>query len=295
MKKIFIFLLLSVITYGKTQVAATIFPIYDAVRVIGGDQVEASLLVRPGVEPHSFEPSPRDIARINSSDVFLFLDKSMETWIGKFEKNIEIDTVRIAEGIDLIEEEDDHGHDHHHHPYDPHLWLDPLLYIKVVENITEELIKIDRENEQYYRKNLETYKKILEQLHTDIEEAVQNSRYNKIIYAGHFSFGYFAKRYDLEYVTAYKNLSPNAKISPRDLQRIIKEIEDSGQKYIFQETLVNSRTAKLIAEETDSEILLLHQLGGISKEEMSKGSTYISLMEDNLKNLKRGLEYGKDN
>ena len=299
MKKILMFLMISIVSivaYG-TEVATTIFPVYDAVRVIGGDRVDVSLLVRPGIEPHSFEPSPRDIARINNSDTFLYLDDSMKTWINKFKNNIDTDTRRTAEGIELYEIEDDaeHGHDHkhHRHNYDPHIWLDPILYIKVVQNITDELIRIDSENKDYYKKNLLEYEKQLKKLDEDIVEVVENSKYKKIIYTGHFSFGYFTKRYKLDYVTAYKSISPNANIGPRDLQKIIEEIENSGQKFIFQETLVNDKTAKLISNETSTEILLLHQLGGISKEEMENGNSYIDMMKDNLNNLKKGLEYEK--
>lgn len=296
MKKILIFLMVSVmsiVAYG-IEVSTTIFPIYDAVRVIGGDRVNVNLLVKPGVEPHSFEPSPRDIARINNSDIFLYLDDSMETWIDKFKKNIDIETVKTAKGIELYEVDDDeHGHDHNHHKhsYDPHIWLDPILYIKVVQNVTEELIRIDPQNKEYYSKNLLDYEKQLNKLNEDIVEVVDSSKYKKIIYAGHFSFGYFTKRYELEYVTAYKNTSPNANIGPRDLQKIIEEIKNSGQKFIYQETLVNDKTAKLISSETNTEILLLHQLGGISKKEMESESSYIELMRDNLENIKKGLEY----
>ena len=107
MKKVILFLLLSIAAYGKLEVATTIFPVYDAVRVVGGDRVETSLLVSPGVEPHSFEPSPRDIARINKSDVFLYLNENMETWIKKFQKNVEVDTVSVSQGISLMSMEEE--------------------------------------------------------------------------------------------------------------------------------------------------------------------------------------------
>lgn len=292
MKKIILFLLLSIAAYGRLEVATTIFPVYDAVRVIGGDRVEVSLLVKPGVEPHSFEPSPRDIARINKSDVFLYLDESMETWIEKFRRNVEVDTVSTAEGISLMGMEEDHSHedDGHHHDKDPHIWLDPLLYAEVVSNITGELVRRDPENSDYYRENLKTYKKELEKLDSDIKDAFSSSKHKKIIYAGHFSFGYFTKRYDLEYISVYKNLSPNANISPKDLKMIIEVVTASKQNYIFQEALVNSKTAKLISSETGAEILMLHQLGGVTKEDMNNNKTYITIMRENLASLRKGLE-----
>ena len=293
MKKIILFLLLSIAAYGKMEVATTIFPVYDAVRVIGGDRVEASLLVSPGVEPHSFEPSPRDIARINKSDVFLYLNENMETWIEKFKKNVEVDTVSTSQGIALMsmeEEEDDHSHEGHHHHMDPHVWLDPLLYIHVVENITEELERRDPKNSLYYRGNFENYRKELEVLSGDIQRTLSASTHKQIIYAGHFSFGYFTKRYNLEYISVYKNLSPNANISPRDLKKVIEVVDASGQNYIFQEALVNSKTAKLISTETGVEVLMLHQLGGVTKEDLKNEKSYLIIMRENLKNLKKGLE-----
>lgn len=293
MKKIILFLLLSIAAYGKLEVATTIFPVYDAARVIGGDRAEVSLLVSPGVEPHSFEPSPRDITRINKSDVFLYLNEDMETWIEKFSKNVEVDTVSTSEGIPLMameEEEDHHSHEGHHHHMDPHIWLDPLLYIKVAENITREFEKRDPENAQYYRKNFTDYEKELKKLDDDIAKTLSKTTHKQIIYAGHFSFGYFTRRYGLDYVTVYKNLSPNANISPKDLKKVIEVVETSGQSYIFQEALVNSKTAKLISNETGVEVLMLHQLGGVTREDLKKNRSYLIIMRENLKNLKKGLE-----
>lgn len=292
MKKIILFLLLSMAAYGKLEVATTIFPVYDAARVIGGDRVEVSLLVTPGVEPHSFEPSPRDIARINRSDVFLYLNEEMETWIEKFRRNVEVQTVSTSQGIPLMsmEEEDDHSHKGHHHHLDPHIWLDPLLYIKVVENITQELERRDPENAHYYRENFKIYRRKLEKLSEDIVETLEGSTHKQIIYAGHFSFGYFTRRYGLDYISVYKNLSPNAEISPKDLKKVIEVVAASGQRYIFQEALVNSKTAKLISDETGVEVLMLHQLGGVTRDDLKRKKSYLIIMRENLENLRKGLE-----
>ncbi|GLI55250.1 periplasmic divalent manganese/zinc-binding lipoprotein [Propionigenium maris DSM 9537] len=292
MKKIILFLLLSMAAYGKLEVATTIFPVYDAARVIGGDRVEVSLLVTPGVEPHSFEPSPRDIARINKSDVFLYLNEEMETWIEKFRRNVEVETVSTSQGIPLMsmEEDDDHSHEGHHHHLDPHIWLDPLLYIKVVENITQELERRDPENAHYYRENFKIYSRELEKLSEDIVETLEGSTHKQIIYAGHFSFGYFTRRYGLDYISVYKNLSPNAEISPKDLKKVIEVVAASGQRYIFQEALVNSKTAKLISNETGVEVLMLHQLGGVTRDDLKRKKSYLIIMRENLENLRKGLE-----
>ncbi len=292
MKNIILFLLLSMAAYGKLQVATTIFPVYDAARVIGGDRVEVSLLVTPGVEPHSFEPSPRDIARINKSDVFLYLNEEMETWIEKFRRNVEVDTVSTSQGIPLIsmEEAEDHSHKGHHHHLDPHIWLDPLLYIKVVENIAREFEGRDPENAHYYRENFETYRRELKKLSEDIRDTLEGSTHKQIIYAGHFSFGYFTRRYELDYISVYKNLSPNAEISPKDLKKVIEVVAGSGQNYIFQEALVNSKTAKLISDETGVEVLMLHQMGGVTREDLKRKKSYLIIMRENLENLRKGLE-----
>lgn len=294
MKRLILFLMVTSIIYGKMNVATTIFPVYDAVKVVGGDKVDTTLLIKPGIEPHSFEPSPRDISEINRSEILMYLDDSMETWIHKFESNIETLVFRVSEGVAFMEEEeeeDDHGHHHHHHSRDPHIWLDPVRYMEVVENIYEKLVEIDGENKDYYNANYEEYIEKLEDLHEGYEDMARNVRYKKIIYAGHFSFGYMVDRYDLEYETVYKNFSPNSGISPRDLQKIIVVVRESGQGYIYQEALVNSKTADLISEETGADILLLHQLGGVSKDEYKDGMGYLEIMMDNLNNLKKGLGY----
>ncbi len=295
--RIILFLLIATISFGQMNISTTIFPVYDGVKEIGGDKVEVTLLVKPGVEPHSFEPTPRDIININNSDRLFYLDESMETWIEKFKKNVSTETFSVSKGItfNVLEEEEDDDHDHHHHHHhdskDPHIWLDPVRYQTVIKNIYMELSKLDPKNKSYYEVNYNNYIDRLKKLDDEFNNLSKNVRFNTIYYAGHFSFGYFTERYNLKYVSIYKNLSPNAGISPKDMQRIIKLLKDSNQEYFFKEALVNSKASTLIAEETSLKPLLLHQMGSISKKELKENLSYMDLMNLNLENLKRGLRY----
>ncbi len=159
-----------------------------------------------------------------------------------------------------------------------------------MENITQEFERRDPQNAHYYRENSSLYIKELEKLNADIVETLEGSTHKQIIYAGHFSFGYFTRRYGLDYISVYKNLSPNAEISPKDLKKVIEVVAASGQRYIFQEALVNSKTAKLISNETGVKVLMLHQLGGVTREDLKKNKSYLIIMRENLENLKKGLE-----
>ena len=289
----------------KLKVITTLFPQYDFVKEIAKDKVDVSLLLPPGVESHAYDPTPQDMTNIKKADIFVYTGQYMEPWaekiveIGKNEKLVIVDT---SKGIELIDEEDheheeEHGHeegyDHEHGGKDPHIWLDPICAQKMVDNIVEGLITADKGNEKFYRENGEEYKKKLQQLDEKFIETFRKTKYNKIMYGGHFAFGYFAKRYGLEHISPYNGFTPNAEPTPKRIAELIKNIESSGIKVIYYEELINPKVAKIISDQTGAEMLLLHGAHNLSKSELESGISYIEIMEQNLERLKQGLGYGE--
>ena len=282
----FFTLILTVLSFGeKIKVIATIFPNYDFARNIGKEMAEVTLLLPPGVEAHSYEPTPRDMVRITTSDILLYTGEDMEPWVHRMSRNLP-DSVTICDlshGVNKVEDED-HGHS------DPHIWTDPLLAMQMVDNVTEAFIQADPKNREYYTQNSKAYKNKLYQLHQKIEKELSSIDRRDVVFAGHMVFGYFAKRYDLTFTTPYRSFSPDAEPTPRRMAELITTMKKGGYSYIYFEELINPKSAKLIARETGAEILLLHGAHNLSKEDLKAGKSYIDIMEGNLKNLKRGLK-----
>lgn len=302
----------------KKEVIATIFPQYDFVREIAKDKVNVTLLLPPGVESHSFEPTPRDIAKISSSDLFVYTGQYMEPWAGKIIESLngqKTQVVDASKGIELMDEDSHHEHEgegthkheegnheheedvkkeeeHSHGGKDPHIWLDPVLAQKMVDNILEYLVKVDSQNEAFYRENANSYKSKLAELDRNFSEELKNVTSNKIIYGGHFAFGYFAKRYNLTHISPYEGFAPNAEPTPKKIADLIKNLKESGSKAVFYQENIEPKVARVISEQTGAKMLLLHGAHNVSKEELAMGATYVKIMKGNLANLKEGLGYG---
>lgn len=290
---------------GKLKVIATIFPQYDFVREIAKDKADVSLLLPPGVEPHSYEPSPRDIANIQRSNAFIYTGEHMEPWAHKVIEGIKdkkIVVIDASKGIELLDEEERHqedeagneeDHRNHNGGKDPHIWLDPVYAQKMVDNLVEGLVKTDPENKDFYTENGESYKNKLRELDRKFSEAFKKTRYKKIMYGGHFAFGYLAKRYGLEYISPYSGFSPDAEPTPQRVAELIKNMKESGIKIIYYEELIDPKVAKVISDQAGAKMLLLHGAHNVTKEELNSGITYIKIMEENLEKLKQGLGYNE--
>lgn len=279
---------------GKLKVIATLFPQYDFVKEIAKDKVDVSLLLPPGVESHAYEPTPQDMADIKNADMFIYTGEYMEPWALKIASNIKSEKLIIVDASKNVNfiEDDDHD-DYDHGGKDPHIWLDPIYAQKMVDNIVEGLIKADKENKEYYIKNGEDYKKKLGVLNEKFVEAFQKTKSNKIIYGGHFAFGYFAERYNLEHISPYNGFTPDAEPTPKRIIELIKNIESAGIKTIYYEELIDPKVSKILSKETGAKMLMLHGAHNLSKDELESGISYIDIMEGNLERLKEGLGYNE--
>jgi zinc transport system substrate-binding protein len=282
----------------KLTVVTTLFPLYDFAKNIGGEYVSVSMLLPPGVESHSFEPKPEDIIRINRADIFIYTGKYMEPWAEKILKgtdNKSLIVVDSSKGITLIKEVDDHSHSHvhghdHAHEMDPHIWLDFENAQKMVDDILGGFITADPNNESVYRKNAENYKSILRELDNKFREGLASCKLRYFIHGGHYAFGYMAKRYGLNYISAYHGFSPDAEPTARRLAELTRKMKKHNAKYVFYEELISPRVAEVIAKETGANLLQLHAAHNLTKEEWDRGVTFKYLMEQNLVNLKTGLQ-----
>lgn len=288
---------------GKITVIATLFPQYDFAKQIAKDKADVRLLLPPGVESHTYEPTPKDIADINKSDLFIFTGEFMEPWSAKLRELIKNKTIIVdaSAGIVLLDKAEE-GHkqddkesngDHNHHAKDPHIWVDPVNAQKMTDNISTGMAKADRSNEGYYKANAAVYKKDLMKIHQDFSEVFNKTKYKTIIHGGHFTFGYFAKRYGLTYISPYKGFSPDAEPTPQKIAGMIRLIKSTGQNTIYYEELIDPKVARVISSQTGATMLLLHGAHNVSKKDIDTGISYISIMRENMERLKTGLGYKK--
>lgn len=298
----------------KIKIVTTLFPQYDFVKEIAKDKVEVILLLSPGMEAHSYEPTPQDIVNIQKSDIFIYTGEYMEPWAHKIIESAKSESLVIVDtskGIELIEgnheheenehEESEHQHEEDEHEHqdqndnhgkkDPHIWVDLVHAQTMVDNIVDGLVEADPNNEDFYIQNAKAYKEKLQGLHEKFSETFKKTKYNKIMFGGHFIFGYFAKRYDLEYVSPYSGFAPDAEPTPKKIVELIENMKQSGIKVIYYEELIDPKVAKVISEQTGAEMMLLHGAHNVTKEEFNSGISYIKIMEDNLEKLKLGLGY----
>ncbi len=275
---------------GKLKVVATIFPLYDFARQIGGEDADVSLLIPPGTEPHSFDPRPENIIAANRAEIFLYTNNIMEPWANSLLKSLRSPKLLLVEagkGIPLADEHSEHRFERASH--DPHIWLDLEKAQKIADNILENFISKKPAKRELYQSNARKLKETLADLDRKFSAVLKTCKHNTVVHGGHFAFGHLAKRYNLRYVSA-SGFSPDAEPSPQNLVKMSKILKNEGLKHIFYEELVTPRIAEVIAKETGASLILLHGGHNISKQELDNGTTFISLMERNLENIKVGLQ-----
>jgi len=270
----------------KIQVVTSLFPLYDFARQVGGDKVEVSLLLPPGVEAHDFEPKPGDMIKINRADIFIFTGKFMEPWTANLTKGSDNQSLLVldaSQGIILLKDRaEEKG-------VDPHIWLDLANAQKMVNTIAGCFKAKDPANSKFYQDNSLSYNKQLQALDREYQAALAKCRQKVMISGGHFAFGYLAKRYNLQYQAAYRGFGTDAEPTVRDLLDLINKIKKYQVKYIFYEELINPKVANTLAQETGAGLLKLNSAHNLTRDEWEKGVTFLTIMAENLITLKVGL------
>ena len=288
------------IANSNLNIVTTLFPQYYFSKAIGGDFVNVDLLLPPGTEAHSFEPTPKDMVELLNADLFLFTGKDMEPWAENIILNLKEEKVKVvdlSENINLLSSNDhdhegeDHDEEEEHQGVDPHYWTDPNMAKIMVDSILEALVEVDPQHGDTYRENANNIKIELEKLDKDIRETLAKTESKTILSGGHFAFGYFAHQYGLDHLSPYAGFSANAEPTPQRITELIRTIKDTNAKAIFYEELVDPKVTKVIVEETGIPMLLLHGTHNVSKEDLDSGKTYFDFMYENLENLKVGLGY----
>ena len=281
---------------GKLRVVTSLFPLYDFAGIIAGNRAEVTLLMPPGVEPHSFEPKPDDIVRISKAALFVYTNPAMEPWAAKIIQSIDQSGLKVVEGgkgarYQSVAGVDGHGdHDHlHAGGMDPHIWLDFVNDQLMVDNILAGFVAVDPANSDYYRANASALKKQLMELDKRYREGLASCSSRDLLHGGHYTFGYLAQRYGLRY-RALSGVSTESEPSAARMSAMIRSIKQAGVHYLFAEELLSPRLTETLAAEAGVQVIKLHGAHNLSRDDFQGGVTFIKLMDTNLSNLQKGLE-----
>ncbi|MCD8349390.1 MAG: metal ABC transporter substrate-binding protein [Planctomycetaceae bacterium] len=306
---------------AKPAVIATLFPQYDFARQIAGDHADVRLLLPPGAESHSFEPTPADMRAIADADIFIYTGEHMEPWAKRLADSAASDAggptiVDASTGVALTRNEPveddhdqaddhdhdadeahhhdhDHGHDHahgHFHEFDPHIWLDPVYAAVMVDNVAAALIAADPANQASYSANAARLRGELEALHKNFQETVAKSPRRTLVFGERFAFAYFFSRYGLEMVGAYASCAPGAEPGLRAVIDVVDYVREHDVRYIYLEAMSTSRISTVIHDETGATILKVDSLHNLPADRQAAGATFPAIMAENMAAFAKGLE-----
>lgn len=267
---------------GKLKIVTTVFPLYDFVRATGGNKVDITLLIDPGTEVHSFDPTPSDAVATANADIFFCIGGESETWAEKLSDGTGGETVRLMDSAKLLYED---GEDE----YDEHIWTSPSNAELMIEKICDVMCRKDNENAEYYRKNAELYKAKIQNVSEEIRKTVDKSEKKFILVADRFPFKYFANEYGLSYEAAFGGCASDTDISLKKMIELTDAVKERNVKVVFHTELSNKAVADALVETTGVKTAELHSAHNVTVDDFKAGITYVDIMERNAKALKEGL------
>jgi len=290
----------------KLQVVSALFPGYDFAREIGGEQIALSMLLPPGAESHSFEPTLQDILTLQSCDVFIYVGGESDTWVDGVLASMDTTNMTILAMMDLVEvveeelkegmEEESHDHDsgededpEEETEYDEHVWTAPANAIRITRAITDTFCALDEDNADTYTAACAAYTAQLEELDAGFRQVVEAGARSTLIFGDRFPFRYFVDAYGLDYFAAFPGCSSETEASAKTVAFLIDKVSDEGVPVVFYIEFSNGKIADTICEGTGAKKLLFHSCHNVTKDEFESGVSYLSLMTQNMESLKEAL------
>lgn len=285
-------------TDTRLSIVTTLFPAYDFAREIAGERASVSLLVPPGAEAHSFEPTARDMIRIQESSLFFCNGGESEAWVEELLADQEIETLVMLDCVDALEEEIREGMQEIHEEeeegeegpeYDEHVWTSPVNARRICEALCERLCALDPEGEREYRANLARYAARLEELDAAFRETVESGSRRTLIFADRFPVRYFVEEYGLDYYAAFPGCADDTEPSAKTVAFLIDKVREEEIPVVFTIEFSNEKMADVICEDTGCRKLRFHSCHNVTAEELENGVSYLQLMGENVTALKEAL------
>lgn len=294
---------------GKISIVTTIFPYYDFVRQLAGDKADIRLLLSPGSDPHSYEPTPSDIVAIENCDLFVYNGGESDEWVDGVLSSIENKSVKVMKMMEYVtlrhEQSMDHNHEHAEHEdmddndeghdheegeeYDEHIWTSIRNAERMSASIADELISLDSKNSDYYNEKKADYISSLDSLDKKFTEVANNKKRDTLVFGDRFPFLYFVSDYDLGYECAFPGCSHETEPSTAVVSHLIDFTRENNIPVVFYLELSSGKIAQIISEDSSAKTMQFSSCHNVTKEAFENGATYISVMEQNLEALKEAL------
>ena len=289
---------------GRLSIVTTIFPPYDFARAITGGLADVSMLIDPGAEVHSFDPTTDDMIAIQNCDVFIYIGGENDAWVDTVLGAMDTEgktIIRLMDAVAPVEEEtvegmqtEEHAHaeseEHGEEPeYDEHIWTSPANAILMIDAIADALCAADSANAAAYTQNAQDYTAQIQQVDEQIRSVVDAAPRKLIVVADRFPFRYFVDEFGLDYYAAFNGCSSESDVSVGTLTFLIDKVKEYDIPYVYYIELSNKQVAEAVCAQTGAQMLLLHSCHNVTKDNFAAGVTYLSLMQGNAANLEKGL------
>lgn len=287
------------------NIVATVFPAYDFARQIAGDDGNVTLLIPPGSEAHSYEPTPQDIIRIQGCDLLVCNGGESEAWLdeilGGMDREIPavvmldcVDalTEEVKEGMQVHGHDHDHDHDHDEHEdeeYDEHVWTSPVNAQLICRAISAALCEADPAHASDYTARCTDYCAELQALDADFRSVIANAKRHTLIFADRFPVRYFVEEYGLDYFAAFPGCADDAEPSARTVAFLIDRVREEQAPAVLYIEFSNQKMADIVCEDTGCEKLLFNSCHNVTADQLRGGVTYLELMRGNLETVKEAL------
>ena len=243
----------------KISIVTTIFPQYDFTRQIVGDKADVTMLLAPGAESHSYEPTPQDIIKIQNCDVFIYVGGENDEWVNSILDSIDKSKIKIISLLDCVKplgEEVKEGMEAEagaENPsdsndgieYDEHVWTSPQNAVLITNVIRDVLCFVDQKNAETYQENAETYIKQLNQLDANFKDVVKNANRQTIVFGDRFPLRYFTEAYGLDYWAAFPGCSSETEPSAATVAFLVDKVKEEKIPVVFKIELSNGNVATI--------------------------------------------------
>ncbi len=306
----------------KLSLVCTSFPPFDLARSVAGDQAELTMLLKPGAESHTYEPTPQDIKKIAEADLFITVGGENDAWVDHLLESLgdkKPEIFKLVEAVDTVEEElvegmedeEEHEHEHAHdhesshkidkdeakheaneddeHEIDEHVWTAPQNFSLMAEKLASRLAEMDPEHAEGFAENARTTAQQFDKLDKEIRQIVDHAKRKTLIFADRFPLRYFADAYGLDYFAAFSGCSVNTEASPKTVAFLIDKVKEEKIPVVFSIEFSSGQMADAVCEATGAKHRTFHSCHNISADELARGETTLSLMEKNLEFLKEAL------
>lgn len=276
---------------GKISVVTTIFPYYDFARSVSKGTCDVDMLLKPGSDVHSFEPTPSDILKIRNADLFIYNGGESDEWVDSILESLgDTDKPVVMKMTDYVKPLTEMDADHHvEDEEDEHIWTSLDNAKTLVSKISDEVSKLDQKHKTVYNKNGLDYIEKISKVQSEIENTVNSSESKKIVVGDRFPLLYFATEFSLDWECAFPGCSTETEPSLDRLSKLTDTIEKDKIKTILKLEMSENKVADTLADETNTKVRTFYSAESVSKEEFANNVTYVDLMERNNNALKEAL------